>query len=144
MFGLITFALKLVVATIFGALLSYSPKKELLEDEIVKSSLLSLFGAVITGILIQLNIENNFSVALGVIAVLFTIISLTQNNAFSKRIIWIFSGLVGVVVGLGFIFKAIALLSLLYYIVWYKKSILAYLDEGVNQSEDESFKNVSG
>lgn len=144
MFGLIIFALNLVIAAIFGALLSYSPKKKLIEEEIIRSSLLCLFGAVITGILVQLNIENNFSAGLGIIAVLFTIISLTQNNAFSKRIIWIFSGLVGVVIGLGFIFKAIVLLLLLYYIVWYKKSILIYLDEGIKQSEDESFKNVSG
>ena len=144
MFGLITFALKLVIAAIFGALLSYSPKKKLIEEEIIRSSLLCLFGAVITGILVQLNIENNFSAGLGIIAVLFTIISLTQNNAFSKRIIWIFSGLVGVIIGLGFIFKAIVLLFLLYYIVWYEKSILIYLNESVKQSEDESFKNVSG
>tara|TARA_B100001250_G_scaffold358358_1_gene334619 strand:- start:535 stop:969 length:435 start_codon:yes stop_codon:yes gene_type:complete len=144
MFGLIIFALKLVIAAIFGALLSYSPKKNLIEEEIIRSSLLCLFGAVITGILVQLNIENNFSAGLGIIAVLFTIISLTQNNAFSKRIIWIFSGLVGVIIGLGFIFKAIVLLFLLYYIVWYEKSILIYLNESVKQSEDESFKNVSG
>ena len=144
MFGLIIFALKLVIAAIFGALLSYSPKKKLIEEEIIRSSLLCLFGAVITGVLVQLNIENNFSAGLGIIAVLFTIISLTQNNAFSKRIIWIFSGLVGVIIGLGFIFKAIVLLFLLYYIVWYEKSILIYLNESVKQSEDESFKNVSG
>ena len=144
MFGLITFALKLVVATIFGALLSYSPKKKLIEEEIIKTSLLCLYGSVITGISIQLKIENNFSIGLGIIAVLFTIISLTQNNSFSKRIILLFSGLVGVVIGLGFMFKAIVLLLLLYYILWYKKSILDYLDEGIKQSEDEPFKNVSG
>tara|TARA_A100001011_G_C14059935_1_gene735681 strand:+ start:17 stop:445 length:429 start_codon:yes stop_codon:yes gene_type:complete len=141
MFGLIIFAFKIVFSVIIGALISYSPKSKLFKDEIFKSSLLCLFGSSITGTLVQYN--NNLSLGIVVLGILITIVSLTQNEKFTKRIIWIFCGLIGAIIGLGFIFRALLLLTLLYYIIWHKKNIFEYLEVNTEQIEDESLKNVS-
>ena len=144
MFGFIAFGFKLLFAAIIGGALNYIPGEEAQGYKVVETSLICIFGAAIVGLTSQLS-GNGYNVAMGfgILAVTIGIISISKNLEFKNRIIWLFSGSSGMIIGSGYIVQAALLVVLVYIILRKSEKLLNYLDRDTEQSDDSSIENVS-
>ena len=144
MFGFIAFGFKLLFAAIIGGALNYIPGEESQEYKVVETSLICIFGAAILGLTSQLSGNGyNFAMGFGILAVTIGIISISKNLEFKNRIIWLFSGSSGMIIGSGYIVQAALLVALVYIILRNSEKLLNYLDRDTEQSDDSSIENVS-
>ena len=144
MFGFIAFGFKLLFAAILGGALNYIPGEESQGYKVVETSLICIFGAAIVGLTSQLS-GNGYNVAMGfgILAVTIGIISISKNLEFKNRIIWLFSGSSGMIIGSGYIVQAALLVFIVYIILRNSEKLLNYLDRDSEQSDDSSIENVS-
>ena len=144
MFGFIGFGFKLLFAAIIGGALNYIPGEEEQEYKVVETSLICIFGAAIMGLTSQLS-GNGYNIAMGfgILAVTIGIISISKNLELKNRIIWLFSGTSGMIIGSGYILQAALLVVLVYIILRNSEKLLNYLDRDSEQSDDSSIENVS-
>jgi len=144
MFGFIAFGFKLLFAAIIGGALNYIPGEEEQEYKVVETSLICIFGAAIMGLTSQLS-GNGYNVAMGfgILAVTIGIISISKNLEFKNRIIWLFSGSSGMIIGSGYIVQAALLVFIVYIILRNSEKLLNYLDRDSEKSDDGSIENVS-
>ena len=144
MFGFIAFGFKLIFAAIAGGALSYIPGEETQNHKIVETSLICIFGAAILGLTSQLHYgEYNIVTGIGILAVIMGIISISKNLDFLNRMVWLFSGVSGMIIGAGFIIQAILLVGLVYVILRNSKKLLNYFDQDTEQTDDDSIENIS-
>ena len=144
MFGFIAFGFKLIFAAIAGGALSYIPGEESQNYKIVETSLICIFGAAILGLTSQLHYgEYNIAMGIGILTVILGIISFSKNLDFLNRMVWLFSGVSGMIIGAGFIIQAILLVVLVYVILRNSKKLLNYFDQDTEQTDDDSIENVS-
>ena len=144
MFGFIAFGFKLLFAAIIGGALNYIPGEEEQGYKVVETSLICIFGAAIVGLTSQLSGNGyNFAMGFGILAVTIGIISISKNLEFKNRIIWLFSGSSGMIIGSGYIVQAALLVVLVYIILRNSEKLLNYLDRDSEQSDDSSIENVS-
>ena len=144
MFGFIAFGFKLLFAAIVGGALNYIPGEEAQGYKVVETSLICIFGAAIMGLTSQLS-GNGYNIAMGfgILAVTIAIISISKNLEFKNRIIWLFSGSSGMIIGSGYIVQAALLVLLVYIILRNSEKLLNYFDRDSEQSDDSSIENVS-
>ena len=144
MFGFIAFGFKLLFAAIIGGALNYIPGEEAQGYKVVETSLICIFGAAILGLTNQLSGNGyNFAMGFGILAVTIVIISISKKLEFKNRIIWLFSGTSGMIIGSGYIIQAALLVVLVYIILRNSVRLLNYLDRDSEQSDDSSIENVS-
>jgi hypothetical protein len=144
MFGFIAFGFKLLFAAIIGGALNYIPGEEAQGYKVVETSLICIFGAAIMGLTSQLSGNGyNFAMGFGILAVTIGIISISKKLEFKNRIIWLFSGSSGMIIGSGYIVQAALLVVLVYIILRKSEKLLNYLDRDTEQSDDSSIENVS-
>ena len=144
MFGFIAFGFKLLFAAIIGGALNYIPGEDAQGYKVVETSLICIFGAAIVGLTSQLSGNGyNFAMGFGILAVTIGIISISKNLEFKNRIIWLFSGSSGMIIGSGYIVQAALLVFLVYIILRNSEKLLNYLDRDSEQSDDSSIENVS-
>ena len=144
MFGFIAFGFKLLFAAIIGGALSYIPGEETQEYKIIESSLICIYGAAILGLTNQLTGNGyNISIGIGILTVTIGIISISKNVDFKSRIIWLFSGTSGMIIGSGYILQAALPVILVYVILQNSDKMLNYLDRNIEVSDDSSIRDVS-
>ena len=144
MFGFITFGFKLLFAAIVGGALNYIPGEKTQEYKVVETSLICIFGAAILGLTNQLSGNGyNFAMGFGILAVTIGIISISKKLEFKNRIIWLFSGTSGMIIGSGYIIQAALLVVLVYIILRNSVRLLNYLDRDSEHLDDSSIENVS-
>ena len=144
MFGFIAFGFKLIFAAIAGGALSYIPGEETQNHKIVETSLICIFGAAILGLTSQLHYgEYNIVTGIGILAVIMGIISISKNLDFVNRMVWLFSGVSGMIIGAGYIVQALLLVGLIYLILRNSDDLLDYFDQETEESDDSSIENVS-
>ena len=144
MFGFIAFGFKLLFAAIAGGALSYIPGEETQNYKIVETSLICIFGAAILGLTNQLHFdESNIVMGIGILAVVIAIISISKNLDFINQMLWLFSGVSGMIIGAGYIVQAIFLVALVYIILRNSEQLLNYFDQETEGSDDGSIENVS-
>tara|TARA_Y100000590_G_C15218611_1_gene825345 strand:- start:71 stop:517 length:447 start_codon:yes stop_codon:yes gene_type:complete len=144
MFGFIAFGFKLLMAAIAGGALSYMPGEETRNHKMVESSLICIFGAAILGLTSQLHFgEFNIVTGIGILAVILVIISISKKLDFVNRMIWLFSGVSGMIIGAGFVLQALMLVGLVYIILRNSEKLLNYFDQDTDQANDNSIENVS-
>ena len=144
MFGFIAFGFKLLFAAIAGGALSYIPGKKNQNHKIVETSLICIFGAAILGLTSQLHFgEFNIVTGIGILAVIMGIISISKNLDFINRMVWLFSGVSGMIIGAGYIVQAILLVALVYIILRNSEQLLNYFDKEAEGSDEGSIENVS-
>ena len=85
----------------------------------------------------------NFVMGIGILAVIIAIISISKNLEFKNRIIWLFSGSSGMIIGSGYIVQAALLVILVYIILRNSEKLLNYLDRDSEKSDDGSIENFS-
>ena len=144
MYGFIAFGFKIIFAAIVGGALNYIPGKESEQHKIIETSLICIFGASILGLVNQLSGNgSNFAIGFGILAVIIGTTFISKNLEFKNRIIWFFSSVSGMIIGLGFIFQAAILIALIYIILRNSETLLNYLDRESDQSDDNVAENVS-
>ena len=144
MFGFIAFGFKLLFAAIIGGALNYIPGEETQQYKVVETSLICIFGAAILGLTNQLSGNGyNFAMGFGILAVTIGIISISKKLEFKNRIIWLFSGTSGMIIGSGYIIQAALLVVLVYIILRNSVRLLNYLDRDSEHLDDSSIENVS-
>ena len=144
MFGFIAFGFKLLFAAIAGGTLSYIPGEETQNHKIVETSLICIFGAAILGLTSQLHFgEFNIVTGIGILAVIMGIISISKNLDFINRMVWLFSGVSGMIIGAGYIVQAILLVALVYIILRNSEQLLNYFDQETEGPDDGSIENIS-
>ena len=144
MFGFIAFGFKLLFAAILGGALNYIPGEETQQYKVVETSLICIFGAAILGLTNQLSGNGyNFAMGFGILAVTIGIISISKKLEFKNRIIWLFSGTSGMIIGSGYIIQAGLLVALVYIILRNSVRLLNYLDRDSEHLDDSSIENVS-
>jgi uncharacterized membrane protein YhiD involved in acid resistance len=144
MFGFIAFGFKLLFAAIAGGALSYIPGEETQNYKIVETSLICIFGAAILGLTSQLNLgEFNIVTGIGILAVIIGIISISKNLDFVNRMVWLFSGVSGMIIGAGYIVQALLLVGLIYLILRNSDDLLDYFGQETEKPDDGSMENVS-
>jgi len=143
MFGFIAFGFKVLFAAILGGALNYIPGEEGEEYKVVESSLICIFSASILGLARQLSDTGyNFALGIGILAVVIGIISISKNLEFKKRIIWLFSGSSGMIIGYGYLIQGTFLVVLVYIILQHSERLLNYLDQDSKQSDESSIENI--
>jgi uncharacterized membrane protein YhiD involved in acid resistance len=144
MFGFIAFGFKLLFAAIAGGALSYIPGEETQNYKIVETSLICIFGAAILGLTSQLNLgEFNIVTGIGILAVIIGIISISKNLDFVNRMVWLFSGVSGMIIGAGYIVQALLLVGLVYIILRNSDDLLDYFGQETEKPDDGSIENIS-
>ena len=144
MIGFIAFGFKLLFAAIIGGALNYIPGDEDREYKIIETSLICIFSAAILGLTSQLSGNGyNFAMGIGILSVSVGIISISKDLDFNNRIIWLFSGSAGMIIGSGYIFQAGFLIVLVYIILQHSQKLLNYFDRDSKQSDESSIDNVS-
>ena len=144
MFGFIAFGFKLLFAAIAGGTLSYIPGEETQNHKIVETSLICIFGAAILGLTSQLHFgEFNIVTGIGILAVIMGIISISKNLDFINRMVRLFSGVSGMIIGAGYIAQAILLVSLVYIILRNSEQLLYYFKQETDGPDDSPIENVS-
>ena len=144
MFGFIAFGFKLLFAAIAGGALSYIPGEETQNYKIVETSLICIFGAAILGLTSQLNLgEFNIVTGIGILAVIIGIISISKNLDFVNRMVWLFSGVSGMIIGAGYIVQALLLVGLIYLILRNSDDLLDYFGQETEIPDDGSIENIS-
>jgi uncharacterized membrane protein YedE/YeeE len=144
MFGFIAFGFKLLFAAIAGGALSYIPGEETQNYKIVETSLICIFGAAILGLTSQLNLgEFNIVTGIGILAVIMGIISISKKLDFINRMVWLFSGVSGMIIGAGYIVQALLLVGLIYLILRNSDDLLDYFGQETEKPDDGSIENIS-
>ena len=128
MLGLISFGLKIIFASIIGGALNYIPGESENSKNIVETSLICVFSASVMGLARQFADKGEYiAMGFGVLAVVIGVISISKNLEFGKRIIWIFSGVVGMIIGAGFFIQACLLSALIFLILRNSENLLDYI-----------------
>ena len=113
MFGLLVFFFKLFFSTFFSILFSYFIVEE--EKNNLGVMLFGLLGVMLSTIVTYYPVENNGG-AVSILA--FSILYLAYNffniSNDSKKLLFIFPGIIGFMVGFGFIFESVLVLCFLY------------------------------
>ncbi len=137
MLSLISFGLKIIFASIMGGALNYIPGESENRKNIVETSLICVFSASIIGLVSQFVYKGEyFSIGFGVLAVIIVVISISRNLEFGKRIIWIFSGVVGMIIGAGFFIQACLLGALIFLILRNSENLLDYIHKKPEEMGD--------
>ena len=128
MLGLISFGLKIIFASIIGGALNYIPGESGNSNNIIETSLICVFSASLMGLVRQFVDKGEYiAMGFGVLAVVIVVISISNNLEFEKRIIWLFSGVVGMIIGSGFFIQACLLGALIFLILRNSENLLDYI-----------------
>ena len=115
MLTFIAFGFKLCFSAAFGGILSYVPGKANGDVNILYSSLLSVLGASLISLSSQYPKESSGIMSgFSVLAIILMIIILTKEMTINIRLIFIFSSVVGMIVGYGLILQASLLVMIIY------------------------------
>ena len=144
MLGLISFTFKLLAASIIGGALSYIPNDDKLNFKIIQTSLICILSSAILGLCIQLsNYNSSNTIGFGLLCIVIMIVYLSKDKIFLERITWYFAGIIGAVIGAGYIIQA-SILSLLVYMIFNNnKKIINYINNEKIKSEDGIVENIS-
>ena len=139
MLGLISFGLKIIFASIVGGALNYIPGESENSKNIIETSLICVFSASVMGLARQFEDKGEYiAMGFGVLAVVIVVISISKNLEFGKRIIWIFSGVVGMIIGSGFFIQACFLGALIFLILRNSENLLDYIHKKPEEMGDSN------
>ena len=137
MIGLISFGLKIIFASIIGGALNYIPGKSKRNHNIVETSLICIFSSSILGLTRQFTDNGEYFVmGFGVLSVIIFIVALTKNFEFTKRIIWMFAAVLGMIIGSGFFIQACLLCLLVYFILHNSENLMTYINKKPENAGD--------
>ena len=136
MFGFIAFAFKLIFSAILGGAFSYITKTDSeAEDhsEMVNMAMVSVLATSLVGLTVQLpNDYRGFAVGAAIFTVLHVTNSIVKSEDLSHRLQILFSSIIGIIVGIGYILQAIVLCFILFMILNNSGSLLNSFKSNTN------------
>ena len=145
MFGFISFSIKLLFSCVLGAVLHYVLSRKINYENMISTSLISLFSASLLGLSKQLAIGSSsllFSMGFTIFSVLFVVIAISKDLTFKDRIVWIFSSVIGIIIGSGYIIQASLLTCVVYVIINNNDYIISFVnDKNKNNTGVENISN---
>jgi uncharacterized membrane protein YhiD involved in acid resistance len=136
MFGFIAFAFKLIFSAILGGAFSYITKTDSeVEDhsEMVNMAMVSVLATSLVGLTVQLpNDYRGFAVGAAIFTVLHVTNSIVKSEDLSHRLQILFSSIIGIIVGIGYILQAIVLCFILFMILNNSGSLLNSFKSNTN------------
>jgi len=139
MLGLITFGLKIIFSSIIGGALNYIPGESENRKNIIETSLICVFSASVMGLARQFAEKGEYiAMGFGVLAVVIVVISISKDLEFGQRIIWLFSGVIGMIIGSGFFIQACLLAALIFLILRNSEDLLDYIHKKPEEMGDSS------
>ena len=87
--------------------------------------------------------EFNIVTGIGILAVIMGINSISKDLDFINRMVWLFAGLSGMIIGAGYIIQAILLVVLVYIILRNCEHLLNYFEQHDEETDDDIVENVS-
>jgi len=148
MFGFIAFAFKLIFSAILGGAFSYITKTDSeVEDhsEMVNMAMVSVLATSLVGLTVQLpNDYRGFAVGAAIFTVLHVTNSIVKSEDLSHRLQILFSSIIGIIVGIGYILQAVVLCFILFMILNNSGSLLNSFKSNTNDdSKLSSSENSS-
>ena len=144
MLGFISFGFKIIFASILGGALNYIPGKEENNQHILTSSLICVFATSVLGLTCQFPVEGGYiAMGFGVLSVISVILAISKNLDIHNRILWLFSAVIGMIIGVGFILQACILCALIYLILQNSENILVYINKKPDEAGDTGAENIS-
>ena len=139
MIGLISFGYKIILASIIGGAMNYIPGQPQNGNNNVETSLICIFSASVMGLVRQFADKGEYiAMGFGILAVFIVVISISKNLEFGERIIWLFSGVVGMIIGSGFFIQACFLSALIFLILRNSENLLEYIHKKPEEMGDTS------
>jgi len=136
MFGFIAFAFKLIFSAILGGAFSYITKTDSeVKDhsEMVNMAMVSVLATSLVGLTVQLpNDYRGFAVGAAIFTVLHVTNSIVKSEDLSHRLQILFSSIIGIIVGIGYILQAIVLCFILFMILNNSGSLLNSFKSNTN------------
>jgi len=143
MFGFIAFALKLLFASVLGGALAYEPGKANGDVRILHSSLICVMSASILGLAKQFPQESmGIFAGAGVLAIFIAVLYLTKDSDIEQKMLLLFSGSVGFIVGWSFILQAIVLTVLVYFVLRQGDKLLMHIEPEEMSETEESLEKT--
>ena len=137
MLGFIYFGLKIIFSSIIGGALNYIPDKSENNQNIIETCLICIFSASVIGFVHQYTYKQEyFTMGFGILAVVIVVNSISKNWEFGKRMMWLFSAVIGMIIGGGFLIQACLLAGLVYLISHNSTTIIDYLDKQPEEMSD--------
>ena len=139
MFGLISFGVKIICASIIGSAMNYIPDKSNNNQNIIETCLICIFSASVLGLTRQFSEKGEFiAMGFGILAVLIVVNSISKDLEFWQRIMWLFVAVIGMIIGSGFIIQACLLGSLVYLILRNSDNLIDYIYKKPDEMGDSS------
>jgi len=115
MISLIAFILKLLFAAIMGGALVYNPGKIRDESQILYAALVSIMAVTLVSLgRFYVDSAQAIVTGAGIFTVITAVIYMTKDIDFDTRLLYIFSGIIGIICGTGHIFYAIVFTIIVY------------------------------
>ena len=139
MFSLLVFFFKLFFTTFFSILFSYFIIEE--EENNLGVILFGILGVSLSSIVMRFSVPDlNISISILIFSVLYLSYNFFNISYQDKTLLFIFPGIIGLMVGLGLIFEAILILAFLYI----AKNSLDYIyeakveDDNIQENEENN------
>ena len=139
MLAFISFGFKIILASIIGAAFNYVPEKSEKNQNIVDTALICILSTTIMSITKQLSIGGDYYLmGFGILSVMVVVLYISKNLTFLNRINWLFSCVIGIIIGVGYFLQAMILALLIYYILHNTEDVLDFVYKTSDISQDSS------
>jgi uncharacterized membrane protein YhiD involved in acid resistance len=140
MFTFIAFVLKLLFAAVLGGVLPYESEKANGDVNIQYSSMFSVLAAALLGLGKQLTPDNFYLFAgFAVVSLFISVVYLTKSMEMKSRLIFLLSLMIGIIIGAGYILRAIVFTAVVYFILRQGDSLLSHLNPEI---DDDSYEEI--
>ena len=144
MIGLISFSFKILFASVLGASLNYIPGREGGKSTMLETSLICILSSSILSLTKQFSNANEYvTMGFGVLSVSILIVSISKNLEFKYRIVWLFSAIIGMIIGSGYFLQASVLCALIYLIMHNSENIFEYMNKHPDDLTDRNIEKLS-
>ena len=138
MFAFISFFFKLIFASFFGGIIYYKDNSKN-NTIFIYSILVCIFSAALMDLAQQFPSESlGFISGICIVSILISLNSLLKDLKIEDKITLLFVALIGIIIGSGFIFHAVLLTALIYFIKEHNNTILEYM----NNDNDNENKHI--
>ena len=127
------------MASFIGGAFNYVPEKSEKNQNIIYTALICILSTTIMSITKQLSYGGDYYLmGFGVLSALLVTLYVSKELIFIERMNWVFSCVVGIIIGVGYFLQAIILAILIYYIIHNTEDVMDFVYKTGDISSDSS------
>ena len=139
MLAFISFGIKIILASFIGGAFNYIPGKLEKNQNMIFTALICILSTTIMSITKQLSYGGDYYLmGFGILSALLVTLYVSKKLIFIEKIIWVFSCVVGIIIGVGYFLQAIILAILIYYIIHNTEDVMDFVYKSGDISSDSS------